>query len=188
MFWLITHRPIRGPHSVDPWGNVWSRSYRGSKGALRAMPRRLVPCDNGKGYQVVNLLGRAYLVHGLVAAAFLPPQPQGTSVDHRNRIRVDNAASNLRWATREENNRNVSRSKNCRSRFLGVCKEKRTSRFVASLMVAGRKFSRSFRSETAAALYRDLLVQQHHGEYGSLNFDPHMSRLFYMVEVFSTAR
>lgn len=45
-------------------------------------------------------------VHLLVAKAFLPPQPPGTTADHEDRDRSHNCDTNLRWATVTEQNRN----------------------------------------------------------------------------------
>lgn len=65
------------------------------------------------GYRAVNLSrgGRAvkHLVHRLVASAFCGGRGPGRDeVDHVDRDRAHNHASNLRWATRRENVRNRS--------------------------------------------------------------------------------
>ena len=54
-------------------------------------------------------------VHHLVALGFLPPRPsENHTVDHVNRNRSDNRASNLRWASKEEqaHNRDCSNWRN----------------------------------------------------------------------------
>lgn len=44
------------------------------------------------------------LTHRLVALVFLPPPaPNQTQVNHRNRVRIDNRASNLEWVTPSAN-------------------------------------------------------------------------------------
>jgi hypothetical protein len=43
-------------------------------------------------------------IHALVAAAFIGPRPARMDVAHINGVRDDNRASNLRYATRSENN------------------------------------------------------------------------------------
>lgn len=56
------------------------------------------------GYIGAHIDGRLMLVHRLVCKAFhgQPPSPNH-EVAHFNGVRTDNAAKNLRWATRKEN-------------------------------------------------------------------------------------
>ena len=61
-------------------------------------------CNNG--YRVVSIKGKQYMVHRLVAEAFLPNQENKPTVDHINRIRDDNRVQNLRWASYVEQNNN----------------------------------------------------------------------------------
>lgn len=50
-------------------------------------------------------------IHYLVALAFLPPRPSPEhTLDHMNRVRDDNAPTNIRWATKSEQRLNQNRS------------------------------------------------------------------------------
>ena len=50
------------------------------------------------GYLHVRVRGHSRPVHRLVAKLFVEnPCPEFNMVDHRNRVRTDNRASNLRW-------------------------------------------------------------------------------------------
>lgn len=58
------------------------------------------------GYLTVTLYRKKYLVHRLVAMLFCNNPESKPIVDHKNRIRSDNRASNLHWVTYKENNLN----------------------------------------------------------------------------------
>ena len=68
-------------------------------------------------------------VHRLVAELFVPNPHNLKQVDHRDRNRLNNAASNLRWVTAQQNAENrVGRG----------CQE-RCGRWIASIRVHGVK-------------------------------------------------
>lgn len=66
------------------------------------------------GYNYVNLCvsdnknreEKRFLVHRLVAEAFIPNPENKKCVDHINTIRTDNRVENLRWVTHLENQKN----------------------------------------------------------------------------------
>lgn len=58
-------------------------------------------------YMKVGIKGKMYQVHVLVCLAFKGPRPSHNhTVDHIDRVRGNNNVSNLRWATRTEQNLN----------------------------------------------------------------------------------
>ena len=57
------------------------------------------------GYKRVSLHGSTCLVHRLIAQAFIPNPDNLPEVDHIDNNRENNAVSNLRWVTHEENMR-----------------------------------------------------------------------------------
>ena len=63
---------------------------------------------NNRDYLQVKINGKLYLVHRLVAEAFIGPIPEGYEVDHINRCRSDNRVDNLRIVTRSKNQRNTA--------------------------------------------------------------------------------
>lgn len=99
-------RPIPGYediYSVSCLGRV--RRDRGGQGA-RAGYILSSPL-NSNGYPQLRLwrngTKRSYVIHRLVAAAFLGPEPLGMEVNHKNGIKSDPAATNLEYVTRPSN-------------------------------------------------------------------------------------
>ena len=66
----------------------------------------LNPSLNKDGYFVVGLYGKTYILHRLIAKAFIPNTENKPEVDHINGVKTDCRVENLRWATREENQNN----------------------------------------------------------------------------------
>jgi hypothetical protein len=64
----------------------------------------------GSGYKSLRLgAGKHYYVHRLVATAFLPaPTSEKCEVDHIDRNKLNNHATNLRWVSREANMSNLN--------------------------------------------------------------------------------
>lgn len=100
-------RPVPGYDGIyaSEDGEIWSAKT----GTLKT--QRCT--SNGKGYRAIWVWERGRdrerRVHRLVALAFHgePPTPSHTP-DHINRVRTDNRASNLRWATPKEQAANSS--------------------------------------------------------------------------------
>ena len=104
-----------------------------------------------KGYYRIQLRkdgsGKTHRVHILVAFAFLEKKEEHTQVDHIDRNRGNNMLSNLRWATRSENNRNASKSKNNTSGIQGVHFDKKGNRWI-STWYGEKKYTKSFSVKT----------------------------------------
>lgn len=81
--------------------------------------RILPPQPTTNGYLKVALvgIGRSNAsIHVLVAEAFIGPRPDGMQCDHINRIKTDNRADNLRYATIADNC--LNKGKNYENRYL----------------------------------------------------------------------
>lgn len=84
-------------------GRVFSvRPWRGS-----TEPRELAGGVNARGYRQVILcvdgVRTVREVHAIIAATFHGPRPAGLDTRHLDGDKTNNAASNLRYGTRSEN-------------------------------------------------------------------------------------
>lgn len=79
-------------------GKRWSNpEFQWNKGSL-----------DSNGYFYVQVKGKHYFVHRMVAETFLPNPENKPTVDHYpNRDRTDNRLYNLRWADQKEQCRNT---------------------------------------------------------------------------------
>lgn len=58
---------------------------------------------NNDGYETIQLKKYSFLVHRLVAIAFIDNPEKKDQVNHINEIKSDNRVENLQWATQSEN-------------------------------------------------------------------------------------
>ena len=64
---------------------------------------------NAQGYIRISIDGRYYLAHRVAYFLTTGKQPGKLMIDHINRIRTDNRASNLRAVTHRQNQTNVTK-------------------------------------------------------------------------------
>jgi hypothetical protein len=97
-------------------------------------------------------------------------KPQGKmTVDHIDGNRLNNCRSNLRLATRTENNRNRPPSKN--KKFKGVFAQRNGYGFMARIVVNKRPvYLGNFKMPEDAALAYDIAASREFGEFANLNF------------------
>jgi hypothetical protein len=92
-----------GRYAVSSHGRVMSMDY-----AQSGLPGIMKPRLRDGRYLSVCLYDgnggkRWHAVHLLVAAAFLPPKPEGHQCNHADGVRTNNRAGNLEWMTGSEN-------------------------------------------------------------------------------------
>ena len=91
-----------GKYQVSNLGNVKSLNYNRT-----GKEKILKPGKNTDNYLFVDLCKngkeKKYLVHRIVAEAFIPKIEEKTHVDHIDGNRQNNVYTNLRWCTPKEN-------------------------------------------------------------------------------------
>lgn len=62
------------------------------------------------GYESIGLCGKTYLVHALVAQAFIGKRRPGRYVNHKDGVKSNNTATNLEYVTPRQNHRHAIRT------------------------------------------------------------------------------
>ncbi len=105
--------------------------------------RILKPGFNKHGYLQVSLYkdgkAKSYLLHRLIALAFLENVDNKDLVDHINNIKHDNRLENLRWATMAENNQNAKLAITNTSGVKGVYFSKREQKWRVQISIDGKQ-------------------------------------------------
>lgn len=117
------------------------------------------------GYLMIGFKGKKVLAHRLAWFFVHGSWPHG-EIDHIDGDKANNRIDNLRIVSRSQNMQNmkVARKDN-QSGFLGVVSPKKGSRYLAQLIVGGRRvFRKSFGSaEEAHAAYLEAKRRHHDG-------------------------
>lgn len=85
-------------YQVSNLGNVRSLNYRRT-----GLTKMLVPKENNCGRLWVDLKGKPYLIHRLVAMAFIPNDMNLPEINHIDENPKNNTVLNLEWCTSEDN-------------------------------------------------------------------------------------
>lgn len=89
-----------GYYQVSNYGNIFGKSRN----------KVLKPFSNINGYSRVELCGKRYVVHRIVAQHFIPNPVNKPQINHKNGIKTDNRVENLEWCTAKENMQHASKS------------------------------------------------------------------------------
>lgn len=107
--------------------------------------KMLKPRDNNIGYYIITLskdgIKSTLKIHRLVAEAFLENPHNKECVDHIDRNKLNNHISNLRYATKSENNMNQSKRSDNTSGITGVNFDKARNKWKAQIQKDGKKIN-----------------------------------------------
>ena len=87
-----------------------------------------------QGYVRISISGRRYRAHRLVWLYVYGIMPD-TEIDHINGIKNDNRLSNLRLATRAQNETNKGKQRNNKSGYKGVSWDKENNKWTALITI-----------------------------------------------------
>lgn len=93
---------------MEEFKEIYFRGYKfkvGSYGNVKYlnMDKNRVLFKNTSGYTAFSKGNKRFLVHRMVAIAFVPNPYNKPFVNHKNGIKSDNRKENLEWVTKQEN-------------------------------------------------------------------------------------
>src|SRR5690606_2030193 len=110
------------------------------------------------GYSVGTVWGRRLLAHHVCWAIAHNEWPT-SHIDHRNGVRDDNRVTNIRLATRSQNNQNVRSQRGSSSIYKGVTYDKERGKWMAGIKKDFRRRNIGrYETEIEAALAHDRVA------------------------------
>lgn len=156
-------------YQVSNLGRVRSldRIITTKKGMVRNLKGKIMtPNPDLNNYQHLLLSKEGeqsgFLVHRLVAQAFLPNPDNKPEINHINTIRTDNRVENLEWCTRKENVNNPLSIKNYHNRKVVMSDETKKK---ISLALKSRKMSKESIEKHRQKVMKPILQFTKSGEF-----------------------
>lgn len=136
---MITHGYLlsRLSYDKDTGAFLWLECSARRKSWNTRFAGKQAGTKNADGYVVIHIDGTDYLAHRL-AVFYVTGELPSDKVDHINGRTSDNAWTNLRCATNQQNGFNAGLSKANKSGHKGVCWAKKNQKWMASIMVDGK--------------------------------------------------
>jgi hypothetical protein len=124
-------------------------------------------CLRETGYVFIGIDGKQYLAHRIIFLIVTGKWPDNL-VDHRDKVRSNNAWGNIRPATDAQNQQNTSISSNNTSGYRGVSFDTKYGKYRAEIYINGKRtyLGRYFDPKDANLAYKTA-AKQHFGEFYS---------------------
>lgn len=164
---MLTQDRLKQVLSYDPHTGVFTRIAKVSRKTILGSVAGYV--DKSHGYVSMSVDGKEYYAHRLAWLYMTGTWPTHT-VDHRDRDRANNRFSNLRAATRTQNNQNMSvhDGREMYSAHKGVTWHKAGKRWMAQINANGKHhYLGLFASELDAANAYEKASVRLHGEFAT---------------------
>jgi hypothetical protein len=163
---MLTQKELKELLHYNPETGVFTwkvtKSNRAVKGSVAGR-------TNSRGYIKIRIQGKSYAAHRLAWLYMMGEWPKNY-IDHVNGVRDDNRRSNLREATRQQNQFNRPSSKNSLCTYKGVSWNRKSKKWqVASKLNQKDKNLGHFSCEHEAGLVYNQFAMKHHGEYALFN-------------------
>lgn len=92
---------------IEGYNGYYQVSNHGNVKSLKGNVERILKISKHSGYPIVtlskNCICKTFLVHRLVAEAFIPNPDNLPIINHKDNSRDNNVASNLEWCTQKYN-------------------------------------------------------------------------------------
>ena len=134
----------------NPDSGAFVRKWRIGKGC-RAIDGAVAGWTSDQGYTLIGIGGYDYFAHRL-AWLYVYGQFPIDQIDHINHDKSDNRMVNLRAATTQENQQNISIPKTNKSGVVGVSWYKNLSKWTAKIKVDGMSIHLGYFKEFADAV------------------------------------
>ncbi len=158
LFWLPRDREF---FQTSNQFKIWNIRFA-NKEALTAI--------TANAYKGGHILNRKYLAHRVIWAIQIGSWPN-ENIDHINHDKIDNRWSNIRAATKSQNNANKPSRPNSTSKYMGVCWYAKSKKWRAQIRKNNQKnYLGSYDCEIDAAKAYDQAAREIHGEFANLNF------------------
>lgn len=159
---MITQAELKERLAYDPETGVFTWIKSGAKGSPRAGD--VAGSVNSDGYWTIRFNKRLLYAHRIAFIYMTGECP--AFVDHRDTCKSNNVWTNLRCATRAQNEQNKGITRSNTSGIKGVSWHKQRQKWCASIRVDRRHIHLGlFEKIELAAEFRQLAADMHHGTF-----------------------